>query len=520
MPKKLIKDEADAHQVLQFIYDEQDEDGLWGYIKDNLNIEIPREKICPKHDPPFKFIADVFFEKVSSVIAVANRNGGKTINFALLDVLNSYLHPGCETATVGAIEEQAKKCYRYFKSWVTNIPMFAAQIVSSLQSKTDWKNESLVEILTGTIRGVNSPHPHKAFLDEVELMAWNILQEAFSMAKSSDNIKGQTIITSTRKFAFGPMERLLAEAITRGFATYKWCIWETVEPYPIDDPELCKEINQMFPDMPVAVKAKIDGYYKWEDVIAKRKKIDDDIWESQWLCLKPSAKALVYPQFDATIHVTELPPDTGTTVELAEDFGFAAGHADVVGFWQVKPSGIKWCIDEIWVEGKTDDEIMDLMEDKLVELGFILPRYSAKKDRELHREQFNRVISAWYCPPEEPSKIVLRQRRGYRVITQNDPAIRKVVAGLPLIRKDLSDKTLFFDPKCKGTIGEMGMYPNKVRADGTILDEPDKKYDNGPDQVRYFYINRFPPTTGGSLTEATKNIKSRPVTSGIRDTVF
>lgn len=516
----LIKSEYDAHQTLQYIYDEKDREGLWSFISDNFGIEIPRERICDKHQAPFDFVADVFFEEVASVIAVANRNGGKTMNFALLDVINSYLHDKCETATVGAIEDQAKKCYRYFKDWVNNIPIFASQVIASLQSETTWKNGSLVQILIGTIRGVNSPHPNKAFLDEVELMAWNIIQEAFSMAKSSDDIMGQTIITSTRKFAFGSMERLLAESIQRGFKVYKWCIWETVEPYPEDDLDMCKEISKLFPDMPQKVFTKTDGYYKWADVISKRKKIDDDIWDSQWLCLKPSSAALVYPQMDQTVHVKPLKPDTGTTVELSEDFGFAAGHANAVGFWQVKPSGIKWMIDEIWVEGKTDDEIMDLVEDKLVELGFILPRYAAKKDREKYRDHFNRVVEAWYCPPEEPSKIVLRQRRGYTVLSQNDPDNRKVINGTPLVRKDLADKVLFFDPKCKGTIGEMGMYPNKMRADGTILDEPAKKYDNGPDMVRYFYINRFPPNAGGSLAEANTDDDDDDYDEGIRGVEF
>lgn len=520
MTKKLIKDSDDALQVLKLIYKGQDKEGLWGYIKDTFGLEIPRESICEKHKAPFDFVADVFFEKVTSVIAVANRNGGKTINFALLDVLNSYLHDNCETATVGAIEEQAKKCYSYFKNWVTNIPMFASKVVDSLQSKTTWSNGSMVQILTGTIRGVNSPHPNKAFIDEVELMAWNVLQEAFSMAKSSKEIKGQTIITSTRKFAFGPMERLLAEAITRGFEVYMWCIWETVEPYPHHDPQLCAEIDKLFPDMPEKVKTKTDGFYAWQDVISKRKQVDDDIWESQWICRKPSAKALVYPKFDVTINVKTLEVDRGTTVELSEDFGFAAGHANAIGFWQPKPSGEKWMIDEIWAEGKTDDEIMDLVEDKLVELGLVLAKYARKEDRDKYRDHYNRAVEAWYCPPEEPSKIVLRQRRGYRVITQNDPEIRKIITGIPLIRKDLSDKVLFFDPKCKGTIGEMGMYPNKVRADGTILDEPAKKYDNGPDMVRYFYINRFPPNASGSLVEANKAKQKSTVTSGVRDMIF
>jgi hypothetical protein len=239
---------------------------------------------------------------------------------------------------------------------------------------------------------------------------------------------------------------------------------------------------------------------------------------------------LVYPQFDITIHVKDLPVDKGLPLHLVEDFGFASGHADVVGFWQFVGDK-KYLIDEVWIEGKTDEQIIVLVEKKLAELGFVswdiydtMLRYKSSGEtlREAEmRSKFNGVVSSWACPPEEPSKIQIRQDKGYSVVTQTDNEIRKISYGIPIVRRDLEQQLLFIDPKCKGTVQEMLTYSNKVMADGTIKDEPNKAYDNGPDMIRYMYINHFPNINIVSLSKANrKDDRGSTITGGIRDTVF
>jgi len=387
--------------------------------------------------------------------------------------------------------------------------------MDSLMRETKFTNGSMVQILTGTMSGVNSPHPQKTFLDEVELMMWNIIQEAFSMPQSRRDIVGQLILTSTRKFAFGPMERLLDEAEERGFKVYRWCVMETVEKH---DPEVCRK--SVFAEDCQGRCLECSGYLKLEDVIATKLRLDKDTWESQWMCKRPSQKALVYPQFNEAFHVKKTKFDTGAELYLSEDFGFAEGHANVVGFWQVKPSGLAEMKDEIWVEGKTDSDIITMVEDKIIEHGFIPDRYKdrPRTDAELRR-LLNQAVSVWYCPIEEPSKIELRRRAGFRVEAMADADARKVMNGIPLVRKALQDNMLIFDPRCKKTIKEMKTYANKVRTDGTILDEPAKKNDNGPDMVRYFFINHFPAKQAGHFQE-TKGDKDKPITAGVSEAIF
>jgi len=517
---------AALYAALDKFKKDKDKDGLWYWIKTVFGVEIPRKKVCPNHDAPFDFVSAVFFEEYQNIIAVANRTGGKTLDFSILDVLNSYLHPNCETATVGAIEDQAKRCYGYVQNHIENVDIFKDKVKDSLMSRTDWTNGSVIQILTGTIRGVNAPHPQKVFLDEVELMVWMVLQEAFSMPQSKYGIKGQMIITSSRKFAFGPMERLLSEAKKRNFKVFKWCVRETIQPH--NESEVKNTIlYEDFKDYYVNGKFPSDGYLSVEDVISKKRQLDEDTWKSQWLCERPMQTNLVYPQFNEFHHVKSIKPDMGSELYLSEDPGFAEGHANVVGFWQIEPPVKAKLIASIWVEGKNDDQIIRMVEDKIIELGFIEPKYAKLVDNtdvpntnsDLRRLLTNKV-TAWYFPHNAPSAMQLRARYGYTMISQSVAELTKVVNGIPLVRKALKDGNLIFDPSNVGVINEMRMYHNRKRSDGTILDEPAKEVDNGPDMVRYFYINHFPAQHADKFVDKNIDRESEMYTSGIRNKVF
>src|SRR6187551_2702166 len=60
------------------------DDELHKWIIDNLGLNIPRVAVCDDHQSPFDFIADIYFERVDSAIAVASRDGGKTMASALI----------------------------------------------------------------------------------------------------------------------------------------------------------------------------------------------------------------------------------------------------------------------------------------------------------------------------------------------------------------------------------------------------------------------------------------------------
>src|SRR5438876_3082959 len=90
------------------------EDELHEWIFRNTGLWIPRIAVCPDHDAPFDFVADLFFDRVQSAIVVANRGGGKTQDAALWQFLNMRFIPEVACISVGAQEIQAKRAYSYF----------------------------------------------------------------------------------------------------------------------------------------------------------------------------------------------------------------------------------------------------------------------------------------------------------------------------------------------------------------------------------------------------------------------
>jgi len=288
----------------------QDDDELHAFISEGLGYTIPREPFCKDegHCAPFDFIADLFFERVETAIGFANRTGGKTLNVSIVNFCNSIFKPGCTSTSCGAIKRQADKAYDYFQSFFNQNLVFANMIVKGLKEETILKNGSKLEIVVGTMTGVNSPHPHKSMIDEVELMDWKILQQALSMSMSGRtmggrNILGQDVFTSTRKFPYGPMQRLLNEAEKRRIRIYKWCIWETLEQCR----RKCKG-DSVWGDCPAYAKCEgkaheTDGFYPVADFIKKIVQLDTETWETEWLNLRPRRTGLVYQIFNESVHV-------------------------------------------------------------------------------------------------------------------------------------------------------------------------------------------------------------------------
>lgn len=351
----------------KFLHPPSTDDELWEFVAYAFRVKVPRKAIEPHHKSPFSFIADLFFERVKNALGFANRNGGKTLNVAVLNMLDMLFKPGCEVASAGAVLDQASKCYRYFCSfqkyaWFTRFcENYKAKtkkdfISKCIQSWTKFATDSVMEILTGTEKGLRSPHPHKARLDEIDLMTWDLIQTGFSMARSSEvngvTIRGQNVFTSTRQYQHGVMQRLLDEADAKGIAVYEWNVWEILEKCNrrcINDPE--------YGSCPIYKFCKgkahhCEGYYSIDDFIDKVRAIDRETLDVEWLNLRPSRHKLVYHRFDNTKHI--LNPDklaqlTGfsyvhpTWYRIAGvDFGSSPGHPFVYLKVAEIPNGVGW----------------------------------------------------------------------------------------------------------------------------------------------------------------------------------
>lgn len=303
---KAIADFAIFHSSLPYSVKKE---WLYEFIHDEFGVKVPKVACCPNHCSPLDFVADVVFQQVQSALAVANRDGGKTYDFAIIHALNSLFYDKCESLSVGAVESQAKKCYSYFKQFI-KAEAFQGIYNSPNIERTELLNESVVQVVPGTTNALNSPHTHKAAFDEVELTKWDALQEFFSISKSDESLglKATDILGSTRKYSYGVIQQLM-DAIEsgsmHGWKIYMWCIWEVTKPFELRE-EWKKIIKRdkdgkevTFYDAAAPYAGKTDGFYPIDDVVKKFSTMSYETWVTQWECKAPSKEGLIYgSEFD------------------------------------------------------------------------------------------------------------------------------------------------------------------------------------------------------------------------------
>lgn len=306
-------------------------------VKEFFGIDIPQHQLCAGHCAPYEFFADLFFELVDTALGFGSRGSGKTLDVALLNSCDMLFKPGVEITTAGATLEQANRGYRYVKENF-KLPEFAALVEGDpTQSRTRLTNGSLLEVTTGTKKGLNSPHPIKSRIDEIELMDWDVLQEGLSMSMAKPGLpyKSQDVFTSTRKTMSGTMQRLLDEADQRNLKVYSWCVWESLEQCKRE----CKN-DPEFGDCPAYENCEgkaheCRGWFPISDFIRKSSLLDNETFEAQWENKRPSGGVRVHGDFDEATHLVS-PFDIPKDWQIVSAVDFGANFAY-----------IKWAIDPV-----------------------------------------------------------------------------------------------------------------------------------------------------------------------------
>ena len=394
----------------------QNDEELHNWIKLNLGLDIPRVSVCPDHESPFKFLSDVYFERVTSAIAIANRGGSKTMISAILHLLNSLFKPGCESAQVGAVEQQAQRAYTNLKLLLKRHGKVEnyedhPDVARSVQRETAFRNGSVLEILIGTPQGVNGPHPQKVGTDEAELMDMDVFQESRNMSQSKFTedgteieIKAQDWITSTRKRAHGMMQTLLNEndeAKRAGadppYTVYTWCVFESAAPVPncqvanpgCDSPCSCDRVvkgawedgsPRRFVDICKGRLARSRGFLSLHDIHKTFRSTNQETYEAQQLCTKPETAGLVFPLFDRSRHGIKWWDPDPSLGSIYQGIDFGTNNPAAVSWYQVidfdtyaygyhqqrnedpmllLKAGTRVCFDEIYIADIGDQELAE-----------------------------------------------------------------------------------------------------------------------------------------------------------------
>jgi hypothetical protein len=192
----------------------------------------------------------------------ASRDSFKTLGAAVLEVL-AVLHLDRDVAHMAAIKEQAKKAQSYVKKFF-RYPYLKDYVTSANTEKTEvvwYHNEATGECLTKdqygaligadqlkykehsryikivicTMQGANSEHVPFFVVDEVDVVPkqnQGAYQEAKSIPAMFEGKEPITLLTSTRKFSFGNVQRELDAADKTGLVVRHWNIIDVTERCP------------------------------------------------------------------------------------------------------------------------------------------------------------------------------------------------------------------------------------------------------------------------------------------------
>jgi len=287
-------------------------------------------------------------------IVYSSRDSYKTLSCSAFEVI-VMIHFNLTVAHMAAIKSQSAKAIQYINSFIRQckpyFEHFNMKVTSQSKSNisiTDTEGvQAYVAVIVCTLQGANSEHTNLMVVDEVDVVQY---PQAFEEAKLIPGVlRGRypmTVMTSTRKFAFGLMQKEITKAQDLGRPIKHWNIIDITEKCQPDrhkpeKPKVIRYINKSLPLRQISEdkyeKIPIEDRHYWEKIeayagcvdckllpvckmrlairrdsdvgglykpipftINQFNTVEPDMAEAQLMCWKPSASGLVYGRFDQT----------------------------------------------------------------------------------------------------------------------------------------------------------------------------------------------------------------------------
>lgn len=440
----------------------------------------------------YKTIKENKGEENPGYIMLSAREGYKTLSASILETI-LILHFEVTIAHLAAIQAQSAKAIQYINYFFNKIdPLLeisnwvkTSENKSKISYRTKDGTDVYIRVIVATMAGANSEHTNMMFVDEIDVVANpQAYEEAKLIPGYAKGLHPVTVKLSTRKFAFGLMQKELDLAPISGDKILRWNLIDVAERCPTSrhKPELPKEdryvatnlpLKQISPEefkdlteveqnkyelikgayagcsscrlLPVCKTrlahrdegAKKGLYKPVGAVINTFKKTNPDMAEAQLMCWKPSSKGLVYPRFDGEIN-------KGNVITLEKAYETLTGEAikktnELNLLLLMKNLGIEFFAGVDW--GYTHDFVIVIFARIPNGEVWIIDCFSAPglefadclEVAKQYRDKYS--PSKWFCDTAMPSHIKSFNRNGMR-----SPDFKKdVIGGIEALRSKILD---------------------------------------------------------------------------------
>lgn len=570
LKKELYKKEEKEKKRLQVLSSLSDEElkklfltpcktrqELMNFVKFFFGLHLPDQNVSRYTDTnPFDALWEMYQitvlnknpDNIKEFVYCASRGSGKTISVAIAQLL-AVVHGRRDVVHVGAILNQAERCYAYVKGFmlgsnVKNIlsPSGYSEDQRILRKDTMSKSvlnfgarDHTIEIVPCTLKSVNGPHVSFVTVDEVDTLATGEQMKAYKdisgMLDSRDGKKPLRVNISTRKSRYGLMNQLMENAEKQGRTVRRWTVFEFMErcadnrsgvmkqTYYIDQMKFDIKTEAEFASVPEQSKKEYSqhdmyvGCYKCPiapiclgdakkqtskspmlktiDEVGQKVLSEGPDWAlSQLMNLKPSVEGIVYKEFDERQHVLSWNKMweklTSTTFPGTCDHDTFIKKCHAMGLQAY--SGIDWG----WSNPST---LVVFFVDKRENI------YVVRCDGQTYVSNptwINHIKTKWhnkykvslYFPDSaDPGNIQEMQKSG--LPTSDKAGKSKVTTGVQVIKKWLrapgsADAKIFLaEETCKPIIKEFLTYHYKTSPDGLVSDDIDTEDDHWLDALRY-----------------------------------
>lgn len=265
------------------------------FVRMAWGITIPDTQICPHHTTPWRAFADAYFAKSPVAVWLGSRGfAGKSFTLAALG-LTEAATLGADVNILGGSGAQSKRVLEH----ETNLWHYKHAprhlLSADAASVTRLTNGAKIEALMASQASVRGPHPQRLLLDEIDEMEMSILEAAQGQPMSKNGIQTQTVMSSTRQYRNGTMQKILERAQEKGWKTYEWCFRETMQPH---------------------------GWLAPFEVEQKKSEVTTDMWNTEYESQEPSSESKIFDNLEIRT-ITDEEIDTFDNVLQGIDWGFS-----------------------------------------------------------------------------------------------------------------------------------------------------------------------------------------------------
>ena len=219
------------------------EQGLHDWIELFLDLDLPNCKVdALSNSNPMQMVFDVYNKArlnndpdFHRALFYASRDSFKTLGSAILEVLMIVLLRR-DVAHIAAILDQSRKAKQYVKAFFGK-PILKDYVTGMSERHLEFTHpdggKNLLEIMVMTMQGTNYAHPSYLSLDELDVVRnFDAYTELAFVASPRDGLLPITLLTSSRKWAWGPVQQEIDNAPNTGLQVFHWNILDVTQKCP------------------------------------------------------------------------------------------------------------------------------------------------------------------------------------------------------------------------------------------------------------------------------------------------